>query len=268
MPSSRVVAVCVTCAVGFCVAAVVIAVLLKNTKRCAQLIQINSIKAPFCAMYYINLAHRRDRREHMDSMLATLGLQGRVQRFEAKTPSDPLAQQLERLFPDKFKGQYGCAASHLTLWRQAAVGLSNGWTLIMEDDIDFNHHIGVKDVIETMDKTTKLLPKTVGFIQFSVTDAPKFQKPAPQLTKKLGTPVVFGAGVGFTCYAIRADFARELTDFRKWKTPVIDVTHLGFLKSRKQQPSCVTFVRPSQRPRIRGLFTQIEAFGSDIRIKK
>lgn len=266
MPSSKIVAVGVTCTVGLLVMVAVLAIVLNKKNRCARLFQISPIRGPFRAAYYINLAHRTDRKKHTDAMLETLGLQDRVQRFEAKTPSDPLAQQLKRLFPGKKKGEYGCAASHLTLWKEAAVGPSNAWTLIMEDDFDINHHIGVEDVIETMNKTTKLIPETVGFVHFSVVYGPQFQKPAPKLSKKLGTPVVFGAGYGFTCYAIRGDFARGMADYRKWKTPVIDVTHLHFLKARKQQPSCVTFVQPSQDPHNTGLFTQIKALGSDIRI--
>jgi glycosyl transferase family 25 len=70
-------------------------------------------------IFYINLEHRVDRKEHVENQLSLLGLQG--QRFNAIKMEN---------------GAVGCSMSHLKLLQQALkLGLDH--ILIVEDDIEF-----------------------------------------------------------------------------------------------------------------------------------
>ena len=71
-------------------------------------------------IFYINLAHRADRKAHIETQLAKIGLQG-FQRFNAIKMEN---------------GAVGCSMSHLKLLQQALKsGLDH--ILIVEDDIEF-----------------------------------------------------------------------------------------------------------------------------------
>jgi glycosyl transferase family 25 len=71
-------------------------------------------------IFYINLEHRVDRRNHVETQLSKIGLQG-VQRFNAIKMEN---------------GAIGCSMSHLKVLQQALkLGLSH--VLIVEDDIEF-----------------------------------------------------------------------------------------------------------------------------------
>jgi len=77
---------------------------------------MNSIKN----IFYINLDHRTDRKLHVETQLAKIGLQG-FQRFNAIRMEN---------------GAIGCSMSHLKLLQQALKsGLDH--VLIVEDDIEF-----------------------------------------------------------------------------------------------------------------------------------
>jgi glycosyl transferase family 25 len=77
---------------------------------------MNSIKN----IFYINLDHRTDRKVHVETQLAKIGLQG-FQRFNAIKMEN---------------GAVGCSMSHLKLLQQALKsGLDH--VLIVEDDIEF-----------------------------------------------------------------------------------------------------------------------------------
>ena len=77
---------------------------------------ISSIKN----IFYINLDHRNDRKEHVETQLSNIGLQG-VQRFSAIKMEN---------------GAIGCSMSHLKLL-QHALQSSLDHILIVEDDIEF-----------------------------------------------------------------------------------------------------------------------------------
>ena len=71
-------------------------------------------------IFYINLDHRTDRKAHVETQLASIGLQG-FQRFNAIKMEN---------------GAIGCSMSHLKLLQQALKsGLNH--VLIVEDDIEF-----------------------------------------------------------------------------------------------------------------------------------
>lgn len=92
------------------------------------------------SIYYINLASRPDRREFMESQLASLGLVGT--RIEAATPADLSAEELAR-YCDSEQPKYlrprelACTMSHERAW---AAMLVNGdeRALILEDDAELS----------------------------------------------------------------------------------------------------------------------------------
>ena len=70
-------------------------------------------------IFYINLEHRTDRKEHVENQLKLIGLKG--QRFNAIKMEN---------------GAVGCSMSHLKLLQQALkLGLDH--IFIVEDDIEF-----------------------------------------------------------------------------------------------------------------------------------
>ena len=71
-------------------------------------------------IFYINLAHRADRKAHVETQLAKIGLQG-FQRFNAIKMEN---------------GAVGCSMSHLKLLQQALKDKLDH-ILIVEDDIEF-----------------------------------------------------------------------------------------------------------------------------------
>jgi glycosyl transferase family 25 len=79
-------------------------------------------------IFYINMASRPDRRDHVERQLASLGLTGT--RVEAVTPS---ASELPAGFPLS-AGELGCSRSHQKIWRMM-VEQNIGAALILEDDV-------------------------------------------------------------------------------------------------------------------------------------
>lgn len=79
-------------------------------------------------IFYINLASRPDRREHVERQLTALGLAGI--RIDAVTPSDFQLPPASPLSP----GELGCSRSHQKIW-QLMVEQHVAAALILEDDV-------------------------------------------------------------------------------------------------------------------------------------
>ena len=88
-------------------------------------------------IYYINLASRPDRREHIESELAKVGL--RATRINAVTPADLSPDDLDR-YCNKSRPRYlmpaalSCTKSHIKAWHCLIDETRADWALILEDD--------------------------------------------------------------------------------------------------------------------------------------
>ena len=85
-------------------------------------------------IFYINLASRPDRREHVERQLSALGLSGT--RVEAVTAAECGNAPGSLLSP----GELGCSRSHQKVWRM--LGEQNiAAALILEDDVVLSRHL-------------------------------------------------------------------------------------------------------------------------------
>jgi glycosyl transferase family 25 len=91
-------------------------------------------------IFYINLAHRNDRREYMDGQLESMGLAGT--RIEAVTPADISAEDIEKYCSSARpvflrENQLACTLSHERAW-QAMLDGGHDMALILEDDAELS----------------------------------------------------------------------------------------------------------------------------------
>ena len=98
-----------------------------------------SAEPAFASVHYINMDRDTDRREHMESMIHSAGLQ--AERFVAIVPSDAELAAARREFGDggltdhEFRATVGGRASHVQVMRHLlATGHPGERYLVMEDD--------------------------------------------------------------------------------------------------------------------------------------
>ena len=85
-------------------------------------------------IFYINLASRTDRREHVEKQLEALGLSGT--RIDAVTPADLAGVDYGQLSASEL----GCSRSHQKIW-QLLVDQDIPAALILEDDVLLSQHM-------------------------------------------------------------------------------------------------------------------------------
>jgi hypothetical protein len=87
-----------------------------------------------CYIAYINLAHRKDRREHMEKELARVGI--KAERFEAISTKGPeWNRHPYRVMFNRTRGAIGCALSQMAVMEKAyEFGRS---CVVLEDDLIF-----------------------------------------------------------------------------------------------------------------------------------
>jgi GR25 family glycosyltransferase involved in LPS biosynthesis len=87
-----------------------------------------------CHIAYINLAHRKDRREHMEKELGRVGI--KAERFEAISTKGPEWNRYPyRVMFNRTRGAIGCALSQMAVMEKAyELGRS---CIVLEDDLIF-----------------------------------------------------------------------------------------------------------------------------------
>jgi GR25 family glycosyltransferase involved in LPS biosynthesis len=136
----------------------------------------------FKEILVLNLAHREDRRQHIQKHLARFpnlnysffqGVFGRESKYIVEYA---LRRGIIRLEPDETGeviniGQVACIVSHFLMWEQCILKVPHGsegyWILILEDDIEFHPKFNNQVLYEYL----KDLPKGVKYFKMSYQDS-------------------------------------------------------------------------------------------------
>ena len=150
-------------------------------------------------IFYINMASRPDRREHVEGQLAALGLTGTY--VPAVTPADFQLPPGSPLSP----GELGCSRSHQKIW-QLLADQNIPAALILEDDVMLAAEV------PALLADPDLLKGGVEAIQFetrgftSALVGPAVQTAAPGVTRNR----LMSSSLGSAAYIMTATLARRL----------------------------------------------------------
>ena len=236
-------------------------------------------KRPWATAWFINLDSRPDRAQSATRVLQRLLIVPK--RRAAITGKDPRAQELRQRTGQNGGGALGCYASHIQLWKMAALCRTSAWQLIFEDDIRLNDNLNVVQIATMMRMVLNKAPSHIGIIQFGV----GYQKPCEwgrfdttesektMLADATEGALTHGAALGTQAYAIRPWFARVLLNvvnkqsIRLPKAVDLLVFHVVKRMSTFSNKNIgLMFTAPwPHSSRTSGLIVQdYDAFGSDI----
>jgi len=200
-------------------------------------------------LYYINLDRRVDRRQHMETMLSSAGIEGT--RISATDGSQPLGDLID--MPNGFSirltpNEMACTISHLRAIHTWLTTSDSDCALICEDDLSFET---VEHWPFTWTDLTDSLPYYWEIIQLSI-----IYLPGQEMIVNLHPRTVYDFGAA--CYLIKRSYAERLMSYywvaNKWKLDYPLSVGLTSEEAVYRPGSCLSIP----------LFTFSNAFGSNI----
>lgn len=215
-------------------------------------------------VFYINLAHRTDRRAFMEEQFVRLGIS--AERVEAATPSDIGAEDLEQYCNDAREvwmpaASFACNLSHIRVWEQMVVrGVERA--LVLEDDAVLSS--ALPDFLALIDAR----PRDYSIIRIETLNGElRLMPPEDQVSPRFALRKSRSWDCGAAGYIIDLKTARMLAASSEMRTQLVDTLIFNAFGETARRIS-VVYTDPGLCIQLMHLGEHGAAAASDLRLQR